>query len=269
MSTAQSRKRLILDLARQSGRVTVEELAARLAVSPQTIRKDLNELCDSDHLLRTHGGAILRTGTANMGHEARRLIAAEAKERIAARTAALIPDDSALFINIGTTTEAVARALVSRRDLLVITNNLNVATILRAARGIEVVIVGGVLRHADGGIVGEAALDMIAQFKVDAAVIGASAIDADGSLLDYDYREVRVTQAILDNARRRILVADSSKIARRAPVRVAHLSQLDDFVTDTLPDSAIRRLCAEAGTAVHEVAAASGRPVPGEESHAA
>ncbi|MBB4266127.1 DeoR/GlpR family DNA-binding transcription regulator [Roseospira visakhapatnamensis] len=252
MSTALSRKRLILDLAREQGRVAVDDLAARLAVSPQTIRKDLNDLCDTNHLVRTHGGALLRTGKANVGYEARRLIAADAKDRIAERTAGLIPDDSSLFVNIGTTTEAVARALAGRSDLLVITNNLNVATILREARGLDVVIVGGLLRHSDGGIVGEAALDMIGQFKVDIAIIGTSAIDEDGTLLDYDYREVRITQAILANARRRILVADSSKIARRAPVRIAHLSQLDVFVTDTLPDPEIRRLCREAGTEIHE-----------------
>ncbi len=252
MSTALSRKQMITVLARETGRVTVDDLSERFAVSPQTIRKDLNDLCETGELVRTHGGALLRTGVANVGYEARRQIAAEAKDSIALTAAALIPDNSSLFINIGTTTEAVARALVDRTDLLVITNNLNVANILRAAPGLEVVILGGMLRSADGGIVGEAALDMIRQFKVDTAIIGTSAIDADGTLLDYDYREVRITQAIMANARRTVLVSDASKFDRRAPVRIAHLSQLDAFVTDAPVPPEIRVLCQEAGTAIHE-----------------
>ncbi|WP_413205568.1 DeoR/GlpR family DNA-binding transcription regulator [Rhodospirillum sp. A1_3_36] len=252
MSPTPPRKQLILSLAREHGRVMVEDLSARFSVSPQTIRKDLNELCENQDLTRTHGGALLRTGAANVGYEARRLVASEAKERIGLAAAELIPDNSSLFINLGTTTEAVARALVGRVDLLAITNNINVANTLQAAPAVEVVILGGVLRKSDGGIVGEAALDMINQFKVDTAVIGASAIDGDGSLLDYDYREVRITQAIMANARRTILVSDSSKFERRAPVRVAHLSQMDVFITDSVPSDAIRTLCREAGTVIHE-----------------
>ena len=85
-------------------------------------------------------------------------------------------------------------------------------------------IAGGIVRGSDGGIVGEAAVDFIKQFKVDYAVIGASAIDADGALLDFDYREVKVAQAIIANARHVILVSDSTKFERTAPVRIAHLS---------------------------------------------
>ena len=115
---------------------------------------------------------------------------------------------------------------------MVITNNINVATAMRPYPEIEVVIAGGVVRRSDGGIVGEAAVDFIRQFKVDFAVIGVSAIDADGSLLDFDYREVRVAQAIIGNARHVILAADSSKFERSAPVRIGHLDQVHTFVTD-------------------------------------
>jgi DeoR family glycerol-3-phosphate regulon repressor len=202
----------ILDIARQAGRVTVEDLAARFDVTPQTIRKDLNELCDKRLLARIHGGAILSSGVENVGYEARRMIASEEKEAIARAAAERIPDSASLFINIGTTTEAVARALLQHQGLMVITNNLNVASLMRAYPQLEVVLAGGVVRHTDGGIVGEAAVDFIRQFKVDFAVIGASAIDEDGALLDYDYREVRVAQAIISNARHVVLVCDSTKV---------------------------------------------------------
>ena len=207
-----SRQNTILEIARQSGRVMVDELAQRFEVTPQTIRKDLNELCDQRLLTRIHGGAILSSGVENVDYEARRMIASEEKEAIARVAAARIPDKASLFINIGTTTEAVARALLQHSGLMVITNNINVANLMRAYPQIEVVIAGGVVRRSDGGIVGEAAVDFIRQFKVDYAVIGASAIDQDGALLDFDYREVRVAQAIIANARHVILVCDSTQV---------------------------------------------------------
>ena len=239
------RQQNILEMARQQGRVSVDNLAERFDVSPQTIRKDLNELCDQRLLFRVHGGAMITPSRENMGYEARRTLARAEKLAIGGRAAALIPDSASLFINIGTTTEAVADALVRHSGLMVITNNINVANSMRVYPGIEVVVAGGVVRRADGGIVGEAAVDFIRQFKVDFAVIGVSAIDADGSLLDYDFREVKVAKAIIANARHVILVADSSKFERRAPVRIGHISQVDTFVTDHCPDDAIRAICAE------------------------
>jgi DeoR family glycerol-3-phosphate regulon repressor len=240
------RQRLIVDIARQSGRVMVDELAGRFEVTPQTIRKDLNELCDKRLLTRIHGGAILSSGVENVGYDARRMIASDEKEAIARAAAARIPDQASLFINIGTTTEAVARALLQRSGLMVITNNLNVASLMRAYPQIEVVIAGGVVRPTDGGIVGEAAVDFIRQFKVDYAVIGVSAIDPDGALLDFDYREVKVAQAIIANARHVILVADATKFERAAPVRIGHLSQVDTFVTDVCRIESVRAICREA-----------------------
>lgn len=130
---------------------------------------------------------------------------------------------------------------------MVITNNINVASRLRLFPSIEVVIAGGVVRHSDGGIVGEAAVDFIRQFKVDYAVIGASAIDPDGALLDFDFREVKVAQAIMANARHVVLVADSTKFERTAPVRIGHLSQVHTFVTDDCNVESLRKVCAESG----------------------
>ena len=110
------------------------------------------------------------------------------------------------------------------------------------------------MRGSDGGVVGEAAVDFIRQFKVDYAVIGASAIDDDGALLDYDYREVRVAQAIIANARHVILVADATKFERAAPVRIGHLSQVQSFVTDRCAEP-VRAVCAEQGVRLIEVGA--------------
>ena len=240
----------IVKQARVAGRVGVDDLVARFGVTPQTIRKDLNELCDLGVLQRYHGGAMFAAGVANVGYESRRNISSDAKRMIGERAAQLIPNNCSLFINIGTTTEEVARALHNHHGLMVITNNLNVAQLLRGYTNIEVIVAGGVLRHTDGGIVGEAAVDFIRQFKVDFAVMGVSAIDTDGSMLDYDFREVSVSRAIMATSRRAMLVADAMKFSRSAPVRIGHLADLDFLVTDRPLDDEIARICAESNVAV-------------------
>ena len=250
METLPQRQNAILALAREQGRVDVDELAARFAVSPQTIRKDLNELCDLQLLQRSHGGAIVGSGIENVSYEARRLLAPAAKQAIGRCAAALIPNNCSLLLNIGTTTEQVAQALTGHRGLLVITNNINAVTIMKNALGVEMIIAGGQVRRADGGIVGDAAVEFINQFKADYAIIGVSAIDEDGSLLDYDFREVRVAQAIIRNARHVILVADAMKLSRTAPMRLGHMTQIDTLVTDQQLPATLEEVCRAGGVDV-------------------
>lgn len=239
-----NRRQQILDIVREVGAVSVDELNQRFDVTPQTIRKDLNHLCEERLLARTHGGARLASSVENMSYEARRVLACKQKQAIGRAVAGIIPDNASLFVNIGTTTEAVAQALLHHQQLMVITNNINVASLMRPYSQNKVIIASGEVRSTDGGIIGESAVDFIKQFKVDFAVIGASAIDEEGALLDYDYREVRVSQAILSNARHVILVADASKHERTAPVRIGHISQAHTFVTDYCPAVAFQRLLA-------------------------
>jgi DeoR family transcriptional regulator, glycerol-3-phosphate regulon repressor len=250
MAAFTSRQNTILALAREHGRVDVDELSRSFDVSPQTIRKDLNDLCDKQLLQRIHGGAIVGSGIENVSYEARRLLAPESKKAIGIRAARLIPDNSSLLINIGTTTEQVAHALKDHRGLLVITNNINAVEIMKSFMGVEMVIAGGQVRRSDGGIVGEAAVDFINQFKTDFAVIGVSAIDEDGSLLDYDFREVRVAQSIIANARHVILVTDLLKLQRNAPVRIGHISQINTIVVDGKLPEKLSEICRTHGVEV-------------------
>ena len=236
------RQQQILDIARQTGQVAVEDLVRRFSVTPQSIRKDLNSLCGDRLLTRTHGGARLASSVENMSYEARRMLASDQKQSIGQAVSEIIPDYASLFVNIGTTTEAVAHALLSHQQLMVITNNINVASLMRPYNQHQVIIASGEVRSSDGWILGEAAVGFINQFKVDFAVIGSSAIDADGALLDFDYREVKVSQAIIPNARHVILAADSTKYERTAPVRIGHISQIHTFVTDSCPNKDFRRL---------------------------
>ena len=241
----------ILEIARKRGRVTVEGLAEHFGVTLQTIRRDLSELAEAGRLERVHGGAVLPSGVTNIDYEERRGLNAEAKSAIAAACAAEIPDDCSVFLNIGTSTEAVAEQMLGHRNILAVTNNLNVATTLAANADCEVVIAGGLLRRTDGGLVGDLTTQTIRRFKFDVAVIGCSALDEDGDLLDFDMAEVGVTRAILQQSRRVLLVADHSKFHRKAPVRVASLADLDAFFTDrALPPALVAR-CRDWGTGLH------------------
>ncbi|SNT04945.1 DeoR/GlpR family DNA-binding transcription regulator [Tropicimonas sediminicola] len=240
----------ILDLARRHGKVTVEELAERFGVTLQTIRRDLTELAEAGLLDRVHGGAMLPSGVSNIGYEDRRGLNTEAKAAIAAACAAAIPHDCSVFLNIGTSTEAVARALLQHRNLMVITNNINVANILVANPDADIMVAGGMLRRADGGLTGALTTRAIEHFKVDVAVIGCSALDQDGDLLDYDIEEVNVSRKILAQARESFLVADHSKFHRTAPARIASLSEIDIFFTDVPLSPALGQLCRDWGTEV-------------------
>ncbi len=242
----------ILAIARESGRVSVEDLATRFTVTPQTIRRDLNELCDLRRLTRIHGGAMLASGVENLAYDARKLVSQPHKKLIGAAAARLVADNSSLFINLGTTTEEVARSLGTHTGLLVITNNLQVAAELHRNPSIDVILTGGTVRRGDGGVVGASAVEQIRQFRTDLAIIGTSAIDPDGTLLDFDIREVQVSQAIIRNARRVMLVTDGSKFMRSAPVRIAHLSDVDILVTDRLPSRDLADLCELNGVEVLE-----------------
>ena len=240
----------IFEIAKREGRVDVDALAVRFQVTPQTIRKDLNDLCEIKVLNRIHGGAVYPSSTSNFAYHSRRELAVDAKSEIASVAANLVPDNSSLFLNIGTTVESVAIALHDHRGLVAITNNLNVAYILSDAPDIEVVVAGGTVRKSDRAIVGAATVDLIKQFKVDFAIIGTSSIDEDGCLLDFDYQEVRVAQAILEQARTKILVADAMKFERRAPVQMGHLSNIDIFVTNAPLSEEIQQICDEANVRV-------------------
>ncbi|MFO1067659.1 MAG: DeoR/GlpR family transcriptional regulator [Geminicoccaceae bacterium] len=251
MASSRERRDLILERARRQGFVAVEALAADFGVTPQTIRRDINDLCEQNLLQRYHGGAGLPSSVENLAYTDRQVMHLEAKQRIGRLVARHIPNHSSLFINIGTTTEAVARELLDHVELRVVTNNLHVAGLLSANPSFEVIIAGGLVRSRDRGIVGEATLDLIRQFKVDFGIIGISGVDSEGSLLDFDYREVRVAQAIIANSRQVFLVADHSKFGRDAMVRLGHIGQVTALFTDRQPEPAMAQLLARADVHVH------------------
>lgn len=243
MAGVSERQRKIQDILRQHGTVAVDSLAEGLHVTPQTIRRDLNQLFDAGLVQRVHGGAVVKDNVANLGYSARKTLMLDEKDAIARTAAELIPDHASLFINIGTTTEQVARYLSKKTGILIVTNNINVASALWPMQNLQVMVASGKIRHSDGGIVGSTTERFIEQFKVDYAVIGCSAIDSEGEVLDYDFREVCVAKAIINHARSVILVTDSMKFERKAPIRICNLFDLDYLITDSNISAETMRMC--------------------------
>lgn len=229
------RQEEILKSLYQFGEVEVEALAYEWSVTTQTVRRDLAELCESGLALRTHGGAKRMNTKAVVSYADRRLKHTLAKRCIAKTVSNLIPNGASLTLNIGTTTEMVAEALRLHSDLTVISNNINVVQILRASRLKSLILIGGEIRISDGAVIGEDAIKAISNFKVDFAIIGASSIEPDGSILDFDQREVCVSRAILDNARCKILVADISKFDVSAHVKICDVKDLDYVILNAPP----------------------------------
>lgn len=245
------RQTAILELTRAEGSVAVESLAERFDVTLQTIRRDLSELAESGYLDRVHGGAVRRAGVVNIKYAERSRMNELAKAAIGRACAAAIPDNSSIIMNLGTTTEAVAREMLLHHNITVVTNNINIANILMGNPSCDIIVAGGALRRADGGLVGELTTQFFEQFKVDYAVIGVSALDADGDLLDYDLAEVRVSKTIIQQARQCYLVTDSSKLQRSAPVRLASLEVIDTLFTDKpLPGQLVAK-CRDWGTEIN------------------
>ena len=233
----------ILSLAEQEGYVSVENLAEAFTVTQQTIRRDINYLCDQELLVRTHGGAFYSSGVSNFAYKSRKYLASDEKSEIANAVAEIIPNHSSVILNIGTTTEKVAESLLSHQGLKVVTNNINIVNIFAHSDDAKVWLAGGKVRKSDSAVIGESTADFIKQFKVDYAVVGVSAIDNDGSLMDFDYEEVIVSKAIFEHCRKLILVADNFKFDRTAPMLIGNISEIDILVTNIQPSPEIINIC--------------------------
>jgi DeoR family transcriptional regulator, glycerol-3-phosphate regulon repressor len=229
------RQSKIVDLVRGQGFVSIDALAQTFMVTPQTIRRDINGLSKKGLVHRHHGGAGLPSSVENVGYTTRKMFALAGKIQIARLLAKHIPNEASLFLDIGTTTEEVAKALLDHDRLRVITNNLNVAVILSENERFEVIVTGGAVRGRDRGLTGEATIDFIRQFKFDFGVISVSGIDGDGTLLDFDYHEIRVGRAIIETSRKVFLVADHTKFGRQAMVRLCNIREVHALFTDQAP----------------------------------
>lgn len=231
--------------------MSIETLADQFSVSSQTIRRDIQTLCDANLLIRHHGGAGLPPSIVKTDYAAKRVSNLAEKEAIADAIAEYLPDNASLFLTIGTTTEIIARALRKRQGLRIITNNLHAAEVLHSQPGFDVSVAGGSIRAHNGGIVGPQAAQFAEQFRTDFAVVGIGAVDLDGTLLDFYSDEVSVAQAMMRNARHVLLAADHSKFSRNATVSQGRIEDVSALFTDVEPPQSVLQLAREHGVEIH------------------
>lgn len=249
MAALNKRHSEILDILSRRGYLAIEEMVAAFNVTPQTLRRDLQDMSDRGLLRRHHGGASANLSTANADYDLRHVETAAEKASIGAVAAELVKPGSSLFLTPGTTVDALAKAIAERRPggLRVVTNSTSAATILENCPDISIEITGGRwlgLNRAVGGI---AAVASIENYRCDLLLTSIGAIAPDGSLLEYRDEEAVVGRAMLRNARRSIMLADHSKFARVATSRLADLGAFSTLITDRKPGPATSAMIAKAG----------------------
>jgi DeoR family glycerol-3-phosphate regulon repressor len=246
-----ARRSALVEFVRQRGYASIAALSTRFQVSTQTIRRDIGVLSEQRILERHHGGAGLPAGTDTLAYTSRRVRHAAAKRRIGDLVARSIPDNSSVFIDIGTTTEAVAAALSAHRGLRVVTNHLRVASILSERTDFEITLSGGVVRRRDQAVTGAGAARFLEQFRFAYGIFGIGTIGGDGALLDYDYRDVHVSRTAMDCSRHRFVVMDHSKLGADAMVRLGHLREVHALFMDAAPPAPLLRALTRNKVALH------------------
>ena len=228
--------------------LSVEELAARFDVTTQTIRRDINGLCEQGAARRLHGGVAPANSSTNASFTARQTHNPEAKFAIASAVARLIPDGASVSFGIGTTPQIVADALSAHRGLKIVTNNLPIAISASQNPSFEVAIAGGVVRPNEIDVCGPQTEDFFSAYSVDFAIFGVGGVDRDGGLLDFSHAEVRAREAMRENCRASFLVLDSSKFDRTAHIKGGHIDRMTSVFCETGPPGPIERLLSRSGT---------------------
>jgi DeoR family transcriptional regulator, glycerol-3-phosphate regulon repressor len=238
LSERQSR---ILEIVQGRGFATIEQLSEVFAVSAQTIRREVIRLDAAGLLQRFHGGAGIAGDSVRLGYRHKQEAAIGSKARVGRAVAGLVPDGASIYLDVGTTVEAVAAALVGRPLGMVWTNSMSAAAILGQSREAEIYVTGGIVRGGDGSLVGDAATKALAPIAVDFAIIGCSGFATDGSPSDFDPQKVAIKQAAIDNARTTIIAVDSSKFDRMAVMQIAPLASFQMLVSDREPHETLGR----------------------------
>ncbi|ALE01677.1 DeoR/GlpR family DNA-binding transcription regulator [Candidatus Pseudothioglobus singularis] len=234
-----ARQAEISDLLRQEEFITVESLADRFSVTTQTVRRDINVLCDYGQAKRKHGGVEPLSTDGNLAYGTRQVLNRVAKRSIAKEVANQIPNGSSISLGIGTTPEMVVRALLKHKNLKIYTNNLIIAQTASTNSSFEVYSSGGRIRSGDFDMVGSPVENFFNSYKTDFGIFGVAGVDNDGVLLDFSDEEVQIRRVILDNCRESLLVLDHEKFGRIAHVRGGQIEEVTKVFCDQNPPNEI------------------------------
>jgi DeoR family transcriptional regulator of aga operon len=244
---------VVLEKLSEGGTVGVAELGRELGVSAATIRRDLEFLEGQRLLMRTHGGAVAQGVLYELPLRYKGARHQEEKRRIARAAAALVSDGAAIGLTGGTTTTEVARALVDRQRLTVVTNALNIASELAVRPNLKLVVTGGVARSESYELVGPLAEQSLAGLNLDIVFLGVDGVAPGFGLTTHHEVEAHTNLALIDRAHRVVVVADSSKIGRAAFARICSIDRVHALITDTAADPDMLRTLTDAGVQVTAV----------------
>ncbi len=225
----------IIGTARASGTARIGELARDMGVSLETIRRDIRPLVESGLVVKQHGAVRLATDEAEAPFEQRLRENAREKLAIAQHVADMISDHDSVMMDTGTTTSILARALLRKSGLTIVTNSSDIARTLATVNGNNVYMAGGQLHGDNGAAFGRSAIEFISNFSVHHAVISIAAVDAVNGLLDHHLEEAEFARNVLQCGRQRTVITDHTKFSRTALVKVCDFDEFDLLVTDERP----------------------------------
>lgn len=238
---AYERSNLIRKLLRQRGRLTFEELKSQLGVSAATLRRDLTALAASGQAVRVHGGILdpvrLR---GEMSFDERTANRRPAKKAIGLMASSLVRSGDSVLVDAGSTCLEAALHLLGREDVTLVTNSLPLLEAGRHGRG-RLICLGGELRRVSGALTGAASLGALERLQGDFAFIGATGLSERSGASTTELSEAAFKQALLQRARRRVLLADASKWDQSSLVRFADWADFTDLVTDRRPKARLPR----------------------------
>ena len=250
------RRRMIQDLLKQDGFISVAKIAAQLGISAMSVRRDLDVLAKNGELVRSYGAAVpveqespMARLTANeLQYETRRRRNGPAKEAIARRACELIAPGDTLALDVGSTVLTFARELVKKSGLHVFTNHLRVASTL-TLNGNEVLMPGGVVRPHEMSLCGAQAVEQVRKHWFNTAFLGVSALCEEGGF-DYSYEDSQVKCAYIERSDRIVVLCDASKFEQKSAVRVFGLSQIDILITEAPPPERLAQALSQQGVQV-------------------
>lgn len=247
----------ILELVRRQGTCEIAELARHFGVSLETIRRDVKPLTRSGRLLRMHGAVSLPDRLGEAPFERRMRENARAKQAIASAFARRVTDGDSLILDTGTTTSYLARALLERSNLTIVTNSSDIARTLATVNANRVYMAGGELRGDNGAAFGASAIEFISRFRVRYTVLSIGGIDAQGGFMDFELAERELASMALRCGEKSVVISDRSKFGRSGLVKVADFEDVDLLVTDASPPPDLASAL-EAGEVEIEVAGDDG-----------